>query len=242
MNLIPPDQLVKDNAIGEGDFSGIGESMAQGLIGRGFVNPSSRILDIGCGLGRLARPLVKYLATGEYYGLDINQSSIDWCSSNYAPYPNFHFGWINAFSKFYNPAGAFAAAEYSLPYAGEFFDFVMLTSVFTHMMRNDVDNYLSEISRVLKPGGRCYATYFLLTPEYKKSFKSQPQYFPIDGGFVSDKDMPEKVVFLDECIIRELYAKYQLSIASIGYGSWSGRKVVGGYQDEIVATKTPGHD
>ncbi len=43
--------------------------------------------------------------------------------------------------------------------------FVLLTSVFTHMLPQDMDNYLSEVARVLKPDGRCLITYFLLNPE-----------------------------------------------------------------------------
>jgi hypothetical protein len=33
------------------------------------------------------------------------------------------------------------------------------------MRTPDVAHYLDEISRVLAPGGRCYATFFLMTPE-----------------------------------------------------------------------------
>ena len=42
------------------------------------------------------------------------------------------------------------------------FDFVCATSVFTHMLPAGVANYLREIRRVLRPGGRCLATFFVL--------------------------------------------------------------------------------
>src|SRR3954452_23014549 len=42
---------------------------------------------------------------------------------------------------------------------------VFLCSVFTHMMPNEAANYIGEIARVLKPGGRCVVTYFLLNHE-----------------------------------------------------------------------------
>ncbi len=239
MELIPPEQLIKDNSIGEGDFCAIGEAMVRGLIERGLLAPAFRVLDVGCGLGRLARPLIKFLKGGEYYGLDINRSSVDWCTANYAPYPNFHFGWIDAYSKFYNPGSTCRASEYEFPFPEQHFDLVMLTSVFTHMMLADVDHYLGEVARVLKPRGRCYATYFLLTPEYNKAFATQPQYHPIPGGFVGDKEVPEKVVFLREDLLRRVYAKHRLSIEAVNYGSWSGRADAGGYQDEIVAARIP---
>lgn len=237
MELVPPPELIKENAIGEGDFCAIGEGMIKGLIRRGLLQPGSRVLDVGCGLGRLARPLVEFLKSGGYEGLDVNQSSINWCLEHYQSYPNFHFTWLNAYSKFYNPGGQLKAAQYRFPFENALFDFVMLTSVFTHMMLKDVEHYLEEIGRVLKPGGQCYATYFLLSEELNKAFSSQPQYSRIEGGYVSDPKVPEKVVFLRELAIKPLYDKNDLIIKSISYGSWSGDKSAGGYQDEIVACK-----
>ena len=46
------------------------------------------------------------------------------------------------------------ASEYTFPYEDGEFDVVVLTSVFTHMLPDDVAHYLDEIARVLKPGGR----------------------------------------------------------------------------------------
>src|SRR5438270_697411 len=49
------------------------------------------------------------------------------------------------------------------PYKDESVGFVFLTSVFTHMLRADVEHYVGEIVRVMKPKARCLITYFLLT-------------------------------------------------------------------------------
>ena len=57
----------------------------------------------------------------------------------------------------------------AFPCADNSFDLVFLTSVFTHMFAGDVENYLSEISRVLKPGGKCLITWFLLDEVSRKS-------------------------------------------------------------------------
>jgi len=40
------------------------------------------------------------------------------------------------------------------------------------MFTPDMENYLKEISRVLKPGGRCFITYFLLNNESEKLIKT----------------------------------------------------------------------
>jgi len=39
---------------------------------------------------------------------------------------------------------------------------VILSSAFTHTLSDEVSNYLSEIERVMKPGGRAMITFFLL--------------------------------------------------------------------------------
>ncbi len=69
------------------------------------------------------------------------------------------------FSRRYNPKGRYRAEEYTFPYEDEFIGFVFLTSMFTHMLPKGVRNYTSEMSRMLKPGGRCFIMYFLLNEE-----------------------------------------------------------------------------
>ena len=45
---------------------------------------------------------------------------------------------------------------------------MLLKSVFTHMLPAAVTTYTSEISRVLKKGGRAVVTYFLLNAESRR--------------------------------------------------------------------------
>ena len=42
------------------------------------------------------------------------------------------------------------------------------------MLSADMENYLKQIARVLKPGGRCLITYFLLNPESAKLMLRRP--------------------------------------------------------------------
>jgi ubiquinone/menaquinone biosynthesis C-methylase UbiE len=37
-----------------------------------------------------------------------------------------------------------------------------MKSLFTHIRPAEVENYLREMARVLKPGGRCLAAFFML--------------------------------------------------------------------------------
>ena len=66
------------------------------------------------------------------------------------------------FSSHYNPTGHYLNSEYRLPFPDGDFGVVFLCSVFTHMLPDGVANYIREISRVLKRGGRCVSSFFLL--------------------------------------------------------------------------------
>lgn len=80
-------------------------------------------------------------------------------------YENFNFKYIPLKNDLYNLSTNQIASNFKFPYKENEFDLVVLTSVFTHMQHDEVKNYLSEISRVLKPGKHCFCTFFLITPE-----------------------------------------------------------------------------
>lgn len=133
-----------------------------------------RVLEIGCGPGKMAFAMIGtqgmgadrmyYVGTegidtgGWYFGTDINKSCIDWCQKNITPkYPNYRFIHVKQSEK----------DEYTLPFEDDYFDIVFLHSVFTHMSPEVVLHYLREIKRVLKPKGKCCATFVLITEHNK---------------------------------------------------------------------------
>ena len=150
--------------IGSGDFKSQGERITDQLVRYGGLKPDYKVLDIGCGIGRIAGPLTKYLsADGVYDGFDVVKAGISWCQKNISSlYPNFHFTHIDLKNDLYNLKTARKAKDFVFPYPNEFFDFVFLISVFTHMLPEDVDGYLKQIHRVLKNGGTCFSTFFIL--------------------------------------------------------------------------------
>src|SRR5205807_8842570 len=106
----------------------------------------THMLDVGSGTGRMARPLTRYLKGGSYEGIDIVARSVQWCQRTYASrYPNFRFHFADIYNKVYNPDGKHKASEYRLPFETSSFDFFFLTSVFTHMLPQDMEHYLSEV-------------------------------------------------------------------------------------------------
>lgn len=246
--LTPPRHLmdVGTNTFTRSDFNTIGQQMFQHLVDIGGLNPNDKVLDIGCGVGRMAIPLTRYLSSeGAYDGFDIVAESIKQCTQAYSPrFDNFHFHHADIFNTRYNPGGKYLSHQYKFPFPDQTFSFVLLTSVFTHMLSQGMENYLNEIRRVLIPGGRCFITYFILSPESEHLIqlnKSNLQFvFPINHGRSTREDMPEEAVAFNESYVRELYQKSGLHIIEpVHYGTWCGRKTnLGYYQDIIVGVKT----
>jgi ubiquinone/menaquinone biosynthesis C-methylase UbiE len=230
--------------VGGHDFKLIGDVFKRHFIDLVNLQPDHKVLDVGCGVGRVAVALTSFLSPeSEYWGLDITRNGIQWCRREItARYPNFHFEWCDVYNQVYNPTGRQSARTYTFPFADGTFDFVFLTSVFTHMLPPDLEHYLSESSRVVKPGGKCLATFFLLNDESRKLIAagSSKQQFAhqIDGCRVADRNMPEAAVAYDEDGVRQLYGKFGFHAdESIFYGSWCGRASFVDDQDMIVARK-----
>jgi SAM-dependent methyltransferase len=237
--LIPPAWL---HCVGDHDFYECGEEFFRYFTDIAALKSHERVLDVGCGTGRMARPLAGYLTNGSYDGIDIVAPAIEWCQRAYQRLPNFHFHFADIYNQAYNPAGNLRAAEYKFPFADASFDFVYLTSVFTHMLPEDMENYLGEVTRVLKPGGRCFITYFLLTSDSLKSMSQNGSSIDfkdaLSGCRVQDTEEPEAAVAYEQDRIFQLYDKHELVISGpVHYGTWSGFSHGLSYQDIIVATR-----
>lgn len=244
--LIPPRRLVfVGNS--QDEFRAIGQRWIETFAMDGGIRPSDRVLDVGCGVGRMAVPLARYLnGTGSYEGMDIVASGIEWCKRSITPrFPRFRFQVSDVYNGDYNPAGRVPASEYRFPYSDGEFDFVFLTSVFTHMLPRDTDNYLSEVARVLRPGGRCVITFFLLNEESRTQIASgnvqQGREFRFDLGecMTVDPKKPEIAIAYPEQLVREMYERHSLTILRTCYGGWRRASGARHGQDYFVAMKHP---
>jgi SAM-dependent methyltransferase len=166
------------------------------------LKPSDNMLDIGCGCGQMASPLASYLTTGKYEGVDIMPILIDWCKKKIIK-PNFSFKLADVYSDYYNPTGRYQSSEYVFPYPDASFNFIFGKSLFTHMLPADVENYFVNISRVIREGGVCLFSYFLLNEESLKLMASgkSGQVFKFNFGVyrtITDKKVEAAVSYNEQ--------------------------------------------
>ncbi len=242
--MIPPPS--KWSSIGgSGWFVEIGQEFKCYLIVLAKLKPYNRVLDVGCGNGRMAIPLTNYLSKeGEYYGFDIIKKGIVWCNKKISTkFNNFHFQQSDVYDRYYNKDGLIQAKDFKFKYESRYFDVVFLASVFTHMVTLDVENYLSEISRVLKTGGRCLITFYIINEESEGLMRSGRSVHDLkhkidDNCFTSKKDWAEACIGFNEVYLNKLFLKNGLKIIQpVQYGNWCERDDYLSSQDIVVAIK-----
>lgn len=98
------------------------------------LTEKTRILDWGCGAGRVTLPFSR-LEKVALYACDVDSSAVSFVQRN-APE-------VNAFVSAYDPP---------LPFMDGFFDGLYSFSVFSHLPQDAEAAWLSELSRICRPG------------------------------------------------------------------------------------------
>ena len=173
-DLPPPDTSLHPTGDDVGGKRGLKELRLLEFFG---MRPSSDILDVGCGIGRLAYECAFYLDDGATYtGVDIAPPVIDWLNTNYAPrLPGFRFDLLDVNSERYRPDGNVAPDEIRLPYDNNRFDVACSFEVFMHLPLEAVRNYLREIARVLRPEQVAVVTMVLIYPNERDRKRILPR-------------------------------------------------------------------
>ncbi|HEX6229278.1 MAG TPA: class I SAM-dependent methyltransferase [Solirubrobacterales bacterium] len=234
----PPRRL---SFVGAGDFEQTGREFLGYFTELGGLRSGDRVLDMGCGIGRMALPLTAFLEGGSYAGFDVGREMIGWCRRNITPrHPEFEFTWAPVYNRKYNPFGGLSGSEFRFPYESSSFDFAFATSLFTHLLRDEVSHYLAETARVLRPGGRCLLTFFLLTPEAERQVATGEAMLrfshPVEGGATIDPRQPEEAVAFRPDVVREMLSRAGLAIEEpIHPGLWANAPGGLTLQDIVVA-------
>lgn len=229
---------------GRGNFLEVGEEFVGYYRRLAGLKPDAAVLEVGCGMGRMAIALTGYLnEAGRYEGLDIVPAGIKWCASRITPrFPRFRFQLAAVANDLYRKGIGQSPESYVFPYPDDTFDFVTLGSVFTHMSAEAVANYLREIGRVLKPSGACLITWYVIDAESRALIaegKSRLAMTPHAGPTWSvSRKNPEHDTAFEIDWIREAYAAAGLALdPRIHFGYWSGRAEYLSAQDILIARK-----
>jgi SAM-dependent methyltransferase len=132
------------------DFNNVGKLLAYNLFSYFYSllqqSEGNKVLDFGCGCGRVISYLSPLFINNEIYGCDIDGEAIDWCERNLSNIGTF----IN--NDNFPP----------LPFDDNYFNIVYSISVFTHLPEDMQLLWLEELKRITQEGA-----YLLITTHGK---------------------------------------------------------------------------
>jgi SAM-dependent methyltransferase len=232
--------------MGEDDVKlvAVGDSLAALLLAHGMT-PDSAVLDVGCGYGRLAIGLLHGTDhRGPYLGFDILRRHITWCRDTVSPvFPTVRFRLLDVRNDRYNPKGTIDAARVSFPTRSGQTDVCAVFSVFTHLFRPDIERYLGEIHRVLRPGGVAVTTWFLLDDARLAAAISPAAMYPMiheldaETRYADEQD-PLRAIAYREDAVRAMIKAARLEIGVIERGTWAGEPG-DNLQDLVILRRSP---
>ena len=148
---LPPLQLAQRiGAPTLDEFEEIGQGTKRTILRclpEDFIFKGARVLDFGCGVGRVLRTFAEEARESEFWGCEIDGPSTRWNVENLSP-----------------PFRFFQISEIpTIPLESNSFDLVYAISVFAHI-HLDWHHWVAEVRRVLKPGGYAFVTFMAQTP------------------------------------------------------------------------------
>jgi SAM-dependent methyltransferase len=154
-----------------------------------------RVLDVGCGTGRLLLGWHAADRTRHLVGADINGSLIDWSRAHLADVAEWHTSHVAP----------------PLPFDDASFDVIQLASVFTHLPLDLQRTWLAELRRLVRPGGAILLTLHgevysrLLLDDASRAAYAQSGYAEFAGA---EPGANAFATFHSEAFARGLFAEF----------------------------------
>ncbi|HYZ33645.1 MAG TPA: class I SAM-dependent methyltransferase [Crenalkalicoccus sp.] len=139
LDAYPEDEAVARAVGGEYERFGV---LEHALLRQFGLREDSRVVDVGCGAGRLTSQLAR-LPGVRYLGLDVVPALLAYTRRR-VPREDFRLE---------------LTAGNAIPGEDGSADFVTFFSVFTHLLHEESYVYLAEAHRVLAPGGRAFFSF-----------------------------------------------------------------------------------
>lgn len=214
------------------------------IVQQCLLRRHSRVLEIGCGCGRIAQVLQQYLdSTGSYVGLDVHAPAIQWCDQHLAlQNANFEFHQLSVANNYYYEPDNGQINRYDWSSLGDRqFDCIIALSVFNHLRQDDTVQYLDAISQRLDPYGVAYLTFFTIDEDFFQ-FRQQtglhqditqaapglwyaPHYQPCFTGY-------------EPAHLYSLFEQTGLTVLATSPGSWAQKPKARLYPDWFLVTST----
>ncbi len=143
--VLPPDYLIFETFhLNYNSYYFGGQESAKDIVEE--VKPyidlnQKKILDWGCGPGRIIRHMHRFVEGSDIHGVDYNPTNLNWCAKHI---PNVTFS-----KNEVNPP---------LAYAEGVFDFIYGISIFTHLSEPNHTAWMAELARICKSGGVVFLT------------------------------------------------------------------------------------
>ena len=145
-SLLPklPTEEIQRSLTGLSDLDAFRQAIAFLRVVRDFAEnsgaifgaPAQRILDFGCGWGRITQLLLPFFEADSIYGIDVMPSALDLCRESGL---RTHLQRISPWP----PSG----------FPDSHFDYIVAYSVFSHLSEENSNSWIREFSKILKPGG-----------------------------------------------------------------------------------------
>lgn len=236
--------------VGGTDPKAVGDASAALVRGLLPINPGSKILDFGCGIGRTMAALLDATnAPTDMVGMDIMPQVIQFCESHIKTvFPSTRFELIDDSNIHYDQfiGGEARTSKETLKskYDSYFTDGYAF-SVFTHIDRKDFEDVLKFVSAMMSPGGRFLMTCFALTEHSRMMIDQRQAIFPfqesvfVDDGavFWGNQHDPLGFIAFDRQLIEQMVWSAGLVITKVQYGCWMGGDIGASLQDVFVVTK-----
>ena len=241
---LPPVEL---RFMGESDekLIDVGDELAGLLVSHGLTDAAS-ILDVGCGYGRLALGILHSTHhRGPYLGFDILARHVEWCQTRLSPsFPTMRFVRLDVRNERYNPKGTIEATQATFPTGAGSIDVIAMFSVYTHLYRPDIERYLAETRRVLRPGAVAVTTWFLFDearlPQVTSEQSMHRMIHVLDSVTrYSDEGNPLRAIAYDQGAVEGMARAAGLEITAVERGTWAGEPGRS-YQDVVVFRRPSG--